>query len=163
MPEGMFDEHGRLRIPERLRERKAAPGEKVVINAAYCPNGHNLVSLDTEVSGFPSILLGFSGSTGIGRIAISAVLGDPARCLVDGVLPEDGAVVTLHCTVCGDPLDVLGECACTPGALAVLAYLYPRRDPYQAIAFCSSLSCDNSAVIRAGEAIRTQTGQTWQG
>ena len=52
MPGDMFDEHGRIRIPEKMAQRRPQPGEKVVINAAYCPAGHNLISLENEVSGY---------------------------------------------------------------------------------------------------------------
>jgi hypothetical protein len=161
MPERMFDEQGRLRIPERIAERRPGSGERVVVNAAYCPLGHNLVSLDHEIGGFPAILLAYRGSLGTGRIALSAVFGDPTRRIVDGSV-EEGETLELSCSTCGTPLDVLGECGCVPGALSVVAYLYPRKDPYQAIAFCSSLACDNSAVIRAGEAIRIHIDRPWQ-
>jgi hypothetical protein len=157
----MFDERGRIRIPEKIAVRKPQPGEKVVINAAYCPEGHNLVSLGTEVGGYPGLLLKFSGSAGGGLVAISAVLGDNGKCIIQGKM-EPGEALKLSCPVCDTPLDVLGECSCTEGALSVVAYLYPRRDPYQAIAFCNSLSCDNSAVIRSHEVIRTHTDKPWQ-
>ncbi len=162
MTGSMFEQDGSLRIPEPVRVRKTAPGESVVVNAAYCPDGHNLVSLEHRLGGFPAIVLRFEGSAGSGLVALSAVLGDPGREILEGALPEDEAVM-LHCPVCGVPLDVLGECRCTPGAVTVLAYLYPERDPYQAIAFCSSLTCDNSAVIRSGEAIKAHTETPWQG
>lgn len=162
MTRRMFDDLGRLDIPEPIRERKSPAAERVVVNAAYCPAGHNLVSLEHEIGGYPAILLGFRGSGGEGRIALSAVLGDPTRRVVEGTVSE-GEILTLVCPFCGTPLDVLGECDCSPGAVSVVAYLYPRRDPYQAIAFCSSLQCDNSAVIRSGEAIRAHTGRHWQG
>lgn len=160
MPGDMFDERGRIRIPEKAAARKPQPGEKVVINAAYCPAGHNLVSLDTEVSGYPGLLLRFKGSSGEGLVAISAVLGDTGKCIVEGKV-EPGEALRLSCNVCDTPLDVLGECSCGEGALSVVAYLYPRRDPYQAIAFCNSLSCDNSAVIRSNEVIRIHTDKPW--
>jgi len=162
MPGEMFDEQGRIRIPEKIPERKPEPGEKVVINAAYCPAGHNLVSMETEVSGNPGILLRFRGASGEGLVALSAVLGDPAKCVVDGHL-EPGEILRLSCPICDTPLDVLGECPCGDGSLSVVAYLYPRRDPYSAIAFCNSLSCDNSAVIRSREVIRTHTENPWRG
>lgn len=161
MPGDMFDERGRILIPEKIAQRKPQPGEKVVVNAAYCPAGHNLVSIDHEVGGYPGLLLRFRGASGDGLVAISAVLGDPGKCLVEGRIEGD-EVLRLSCPTCDTPLDVLGECTCSEGALSVVAYLYPKRDPYQAIAFCSSLSCDNSAVIRSHEVIRIHTDKPWR-
>jgi hypothetical protein len=161
MTGSIYGPDGRMVIPEPLKTRSIAPGESMVVNAVYCPRGHNMVSIEHEISGFPGILLRFKGSQGEGLIALSAVLGDPARMIVQGTVPEEEPV-TLSCHVCGTPLDVLGDCRCVEGAVSVLAYLYPRRDPYQAIAFCNSLSCDNSAVIRSGEAIRNQSDTPWQ-
>ena len=152
----IFDEHGRLNIPE-VRHGDAPPEQKVVINAAYCPKGHNIISVDHQVSGCPAILLDFEGvRSGRGRIALSAVLGDSAYTAVDGTpYPDD--ILTLTCTHCGTPLDVLADCFCKEGALTVMAYLYKKKDPHQAIAFCNVLSCPRSAVIRSGEVIRSFT------
>ncbi len=162
MTGSIYDSDGRMRVPEQSKARKAAPGEAVVINAAYCPGGHNMISLDHEVSGFPGILLRFRTAGGAGLVALSAKLGDPQKVVFEGTI-EEGALAALSCPVCDAPLDVLGQCTCQPDAVQVMAYLYPRRDPYQAIAFCNSLTCDNSAVIRSGEAIKAHTDTPWQG
>ena len=53
MPGNMFDDKGRLNIPEVKRDQNETIEAKVVINAVYCPEGHNLISVDHEVSGFP--------------------------------------------------------------------------------------------------------------
>lgn len=161
MTESMFDSEGRIRIPEQERAAAATP-ESVIVNAAYCPMGHNLVSVDHEICGYPGILLSFVSQAGEGLVVLSARLGDPGKAIVKGRLEPD-ELASLSCPACGTPLDILGHCSCQPDAVQVLAYLYPKRDPYQAIAFCNSLTCDNSAVIRSGEAIKAHTGTPWQG
>jgi hypothetical protein len=154
----MFDDHGRLIIPE-VRHQDDEASKKVIINAAYCPMGHNIISVDHLVSGSPAILLDFEGiRSGKGRIALSAILGDSAYTAVEGTpYPDD--ILTLTCTHCGTPLDVLADCFCQEGALTVMAYLYKKKDPHQAIAFCNVLSCPRSAVIRSGEVLRSFTDQ----
>jgi len=155
----MFDEDGRLRIPEVERPVKESQ-EPVVVNAVYCPRHHNLVSLEHPVSGYPAIVVGFSGKrSGTGLLALSAVLGDRCSSVVEGSIAP-GEALEMSCPHCGTPLDVLSSCPCAPGALTVMAYLYPNRDPNQAIAFCNTLTCPNSAIIRSGEVIRRLGGQT---
>ena len=154
MPGKMFDDSGRLKIPEMNHERTEEEERKVVVNAVYCPEGHNLISLDHLVSGYPAIVVRFSGKrSGDGLVALSAVLGNSAYKVLEGEAnPEE--ILDLSCPHCGTLLDVLGSCPCNTDALTVMAYLYPRKDPHQAIAFCNVLSCPNSALFRSGEIIR---------
>ena len=158
MPEETFDETGRLRIPLRPTGEKKAR-EDVVINAAYCPNGHNLVSVHHEIEGKPGIVLRFWGKrSGEGLLVLSPILGDTAYAVIEGEV-DATEVLQLSCPICGVELDTLSDCSCRPEATRVMAYLYPRRDPYHAIAFCTVLSCPNSAVIRSGELIRSESGR----
>lgn len=158
MPGNMFGDDGRLNIPEVKHHGRKAPKVEVVINAVYCPEGHNLVSVEHEVSGFPGITVGFEGrKSGSGLVALSALFGDTSYCVVEGE-PDPDEPLTLSCPHCGTELDVFASCPCKPGAVTVMCYLYPRKDPHQAIAFCNVLSCPNSAVIRSGEAIRMLSG-----
>ena len=156
MTGSIFDDHGRMKIPRKQHGEDHA-AKKVIINAAYCPKGHNIISVDHLVSGSPAILLDFQGvRSGKGRIALSAILGDSSYLAVEGnPYPDD--ILTLTCTHCGTPMDVLADCFCQEGALTVMAYLYKKKDPHQAIAFCNVLSCPRSAVIRSGEVIRSFT------
>jgi hypothetical protein len=156
MTGNMFDDRGRLIIPEKHQQDQHA-AKKVIINAAYCPLGHNIVSVDHPVNGSPGLLLDFQGiRSGSGRLALSAVLGDSAYTAVDGT-PYPDEPLDLKCTHCGTSLDVLADCFCQEGALTVMAYLYQKKDPHQAIAFCNVLSCPRSAVIRSGEVLRSFT------
>ncbi|MCK4506822.1 MAG: hypothetical protein KAW14_14495 [Candidatus Aegiribacteria sp.] len=154
MPGSMFDDKGRLKIPEMSHEKDEKEKVEVVVNAVYCPEGHNLISLDHLVSGYPAIVVKFSGRrSGDGLVALSAVLGDSAYQVLEGdANPEE--TLDLSCPHCGTSLDVLGSCPCNTDALTVMAYLYPKKDPHQAIAFCNVLSCPNSALFRSGEIIR---------
>ena len=154
MPGNMFDDKGRMIIPEVRHENSKAIKAEVVINAIYCPEGHNLISIDHEVSGFPGILVKFHGrKSGNGLVSLSAVFGETAYKIVEGDVDPDEPL-ELSCPHCGTPLDVLASCPCNPNGVTVMGYLYPRKDPHQAIAFCNVLSCPNSAIIRSGEAIR---------
>ncbi len=151
----MFDSSGRLNIPEPSRpHEEVAIKAPVVVNAVYCPEGHNLVDVNRIVSGFPAIVVSFEDKKGgQGLLAVSPVLGDTAYLSVEGEVNPDEPLI-FSCPHCGVRLDVLSNCSCREDAVTVLAYLYPRRDPHQAIAFCNVLSCPDSAVIRSGEAIR---------
>ena len=154
MPGNMFKDDGRLNIPEIRHDADSRVKAEVVVNAVYCPVGHNLISVENEVSGFPGISVLFKGKkSGDGLLALSAVFGDTSYCVIEGRVDPDEPL-ELSCPHCGTQLDVLASCPCRSGAVTVLAYLYPKKDPHQAIAFCNVLSCPNSAVIRSGEAIR---------
>ncbi len=154
MPGSMFDDKGRLKIPEMNHEKNEKEKAEVVVNAVYCPEGHNLISLEHPVSGYPAIAAKFSGRrSGDGLVALSAVLGDSAYQVLEGEANPDEPL-DLACPHCGTSLDVLGSCPCKADALTVMAYLYPKKDPHQAIAFCNVLSCPNSALFRSGEIIR---------
>ncbi len=160
MPGNMFNDQGRLNIPEVKRGSGKTVKAEVVVNAVYCPQGHNLISVDHEVSGFPGILVRFHGKKcGEGLLSLSAVFGDTSYCLIQGNVDPDEPL-ELSCPHCGTVLDVLASCPCSEDAVTVMAYLYPKKDPHQAIAFCNVLACPNSAVIRSGEAIRltSETG-----
>ena len=154
MPGNMFDDKGRLNIPEVKHDDKKTIKAEVVINAVYCPEGHNLISVDNEVSGFPGITVRFNGrKSGDGLVSLSAVFGDNSYRVIEGDADPD-ETLDLSCPHCGTELDVLASCPCNSDAVTVMCYLYPKKDPHQAIAFCNVLSCPNSAVIRSGEAIR---------
>lgn len=159
MPGKMFDDKGRLKIPEIEHEKKETSAARMVVNAAYCPNGHNLISIDHEVSGFPGITVAFKGKrSGSGLITLSAVFGDTSYDIHEGNAQPD-ETLEMSCPQCKIALDVLGSCPCKSDAVTVMCYLYPKKDPHQAIAFCNVLSCPNSAVIRAGEIIRMLSEQ----
>lgn len=161
MPGNMFDDKGRLNIPEVRHDGDKTVKAEVVVNAVYCPAGHNLIAVEHEVSGFPGITVRFSGKrSGEGLLSLSAVFGDTSYCVIEGDVDPNEAL-DLSCPHCGTQLDILASCPCSDDAVTVLGYLYPRKDPHQAIAFCNVLSCPNSAVIRSGEAIRllSETGR----
>lgn len=154
MPGNMFNDKGRLNIPEIEHDERKTIKAEVVVNAAYCPMGHNLISVDREVSGFPGIVVRFRGSkSGSGLVSLSAVFGDTSYSVIEGDVDPDEPLV-FSCPNCGTELDVLASCPCSPEAVTVMCYLYPKKDPHQAIAFCNVLSCPNSAIIRSGEIIR---------
>jgi len=154
MPGNIFKDDGKLNFPEINHEPEETPKATVVVNAVYCPNGHNLISVDDPVSGFPGIAVDFEGrKSGRGTVVLSAVFGDTGYCVREGTVDAHEAL-TLSCPHCGTELDVLSSCPCSEDAVTVMCYLYPKPDPHQAIAFCNVLSCPNSAVIRSGEAIR---------
>lgn len=161
MPGNMFKDDGRLNIPDVRRSGRKTVRAEVVVNAVYCPEGHNLVSVQHEVSGFPGIAVRFHGrKSGKGFLSLSALFGDTSYCVIEGN-PDPDEPLELSCPHCGTSLDVLASCPCRNDAVTVMCYLYPRKDPHQAIAFCNVLSCPNSAVIRAGEAIKllAETGR----
>lgn len=154
MPGNMFKDDGRLNIPDVRRSGKKTVKAEVVVNAVYCPKGHNLVSVQHEVSGFPGIAVRFHGrKSGKGLLSLSAVFGDTSYCVIEGT-PDPDEPLELSCPQCGTSLDVLASCPCRDDAVTVMGYLYPMKNPHQAIAFCNVLSCPNSAVIRSGEAIK---------
>lgn len=154
MPGNMFDDKGRLNIPEIKHNEKKTIKAEVVVNAAYCPMGHNLISVDHEVSGFPGIVVKFRGrKSGSGLVSLSSLFGDTSYTVIEGDADPDEPL-DLSCPHCGTELDILSSCPCDPEAVTVMCYLYPKKDPLQAIAFCNVLSCPNSAIIRSGEVIR---------
>ncbi len=153
MPGRMFNKDGTLNIPEIVHADHLKEARHTIINACYCPNGHNLVHPDEQIDGFPAIVLNFRDNKGEGVVAITAEFGSTAYRVVEGSV-DDKYPLDLSCPECGEKLDVFGPCPCDTGALTLMVYLYPKRDPHQSIGFCNVLSCPNSALIRAGNILR---------
>ncbi len=82
MPGSMFDDDGRLKIPQVEHIQKEGHGPAVVVNAVYCPRS---TTLSLSITACPAIRpswFGFSGKrSGNGLLALSAVLGDRSTCI----------------------------------------------------------------------------------
>ena len=78
MPNSMFNQDGRLHIPKSKSIKKVVVEKKeaVEIKEAYCPKGHNLITTETVIDGFPGIRMGFRRKNGEeGEFVVSAILG----------------------------------------------------------------------------------------
>ncbi|MEA3265356.1 MAG: hypothetical protein U9P42_00235 [Candidatus Fermentibacteria bacterium] len=72
MSSNMFNANGRLNIPEIKHDKKKTIKAEVVVNAAYCPEGHNLISVNHEVTGFSGIVVRFNGRNGGTQLDVPA-------------------------------------------------------------------------------------------
>ena len=151
-----FNEHGMWRLPERVEKLDSSEGnrETLRIAAAFCPNGHDLVSETEKVAGEAGIVLAFRRPNGeTGQVAISTRLEDLSKKVLSGDFVK-GERIALSCPVCGAALPVLAQCdRCHTGDMCVL-YCSPALSFSEAVAFCDVVGCPNAMLVRSDRIIR---------
>ena len=157
----MFTEDGKLYIP--IRESIAMPKEKVdidekagdlVVKAAYCHNGHNMIS-EVIVDNYPGIHIVYTDLEGGNRaeVVISSVVARRTRVFLSGEPFDDEEIVKILCPTCNEELPILCDCEC--GAPIYLLYLDKRLQPQYAHSFCSRTGCVKASQLRfSGDVLR---------
>ncbi|MEI6080023.1 MAG: hypothetical protein WCQ53_05270 [bacterium] len=116
---------------------------KLVVTQAYCHNGHDLISSESKISGYPSIkLLIIDEKNKKHDVYISAVDADHTRKGGDELKKDQ--VVTVACPVCEEELDNIAPCDCTKGSKFVAIYLNKKRSFTSCVGICNSWGCYRS-------------------
>ncbi|MFC1570597.1 hypothetical protein ACFL4E_02315 [Candidatus Omnitrophota bacterium] len=148
----MFDEKGKLNIPVagsiRIPKSKIhKKGDQLVINKAYCPKGHSLVS-NVEVDGEPGLHFIYTNKAGTKEtdIVISSVVKKCRKKILKGEAFKKNEIVKILCPTCRTELDVLFNCEC--GAPIYLFFLDKKRNYYYGQSFCSRIGCVKASQLR---------------
>jgi len=152
-----FDEDGKLIIPDKELQKLQEHGlykkeNKIHINHAFCPKGHELIVPDNElIDGFPSIKLWLKGEIGNELVFISPVLNNLNR--IGGEIFSKGNKLKVCCPECGSRMPVLGPCECQWNGEYMMLSLDKNPENQNAVCFCDVWGCPKGDVRLAGEVI----------
>jgi len=146
----IFDTKGMMVIPNPAPKEAVRSRNVLVVQATYCPNGHNLISSRVMFNNLPGILLKASTRNETGLIALSPIYGQHIR-VSQEISLTDGEVVELSCPTCGVPLPTHSPCSC--GANLKTCFLTQNVDFTNCIGICNRVGCPNSRIIESGDLI----------
>ena len=149
----LFDNKGMMIFPTPLPSEYRESKHVLVVQACYCPNGHNLISQRAQFNDFHGMFLRVRKGDEDGLVALSPVYGDKSRISL-GVQLDRGDVFSLLCPECSAVLPVFGQCGCHADLITL--FLTPDADFGNCIAVCSRVGCFN-AQIRNGNEIISST------
>ncbi len=143
---------GRLKLPkDKISESKG----KVVVNEAYCQNGHSLIS-DIKINEQNGLKFIYTNQERKkeAQIVISAVVGDRTKVNLDKTKFDKEEIVKVLCPTCRNELPVLFMCECD--APIYLIYLDKRTNPRHAQSFCSRVGCKKASRLRFSQDALTE-------
>lgn len=118
-------------------------GAFIIIAQAFCPNGHDLVSVPGPLfDGFPGISVRIRGVGFDDVVTLSSMHGDDRKEGAEGL--ADGTRYTLSCPVCDVELPSIGRCDCGTGELHSFD-LVPKGNG-EIAAVCDVAGCRRSRV-----------------
>ena len=147
-----FDDKGALIFPvvqdmHKFGKKAEKKGEDIVINDAFCPNGHSLIS-DELIQGEKGIHFIYASENGDKEtdIVVSPVIRKRIKHILKGEHFTKGDIVKVLCPVCRTELPVLLTCEC--GAPIYIFYLDDSLKHEYAQSFCSRIGCVKSSRLR---------------
>ncbi len=152
-----YDNQGKLRIP--VAEQVYIPEGKVetesgnvIIDEAYCPNGHDLMS-NITINGHKGIHLIYSTleSNHEVDLVLSPVIGRTDKIILSGEPFRDGEIVKILCPVCRDELHVLVPCEC--GGPVYIFYLDRNLRHQYGQSFCSKIGCSKASQLKYSQEV----------
>ncbi len=93
---------------EKLEIEVEVPSKKIHVEHVFCPTGHQLVSQDRKINGFPAIKMKVKHQNKEGLIYIDPVYGSHEN-IEEGIKLQKGDVVDFFCPECGISLRAQGE------------------------------------------------------
>ncbi|MBN1448398.1 MAG: hypothetical protein JXA28_10750 [Bacteroidetes bacterium] len=145
----IFDDNGLMIFPSQILRELRESTKVVVVQACYCPRGHNLINDKAQFSEHGGILLRVrDAELREGLVALSPIYGDKSRISL-GLRLEKGDVIKLLCPECGVPLPVYDECSC--GADLIALFTRPVPDYGNCIGICNRVGCYNAELKNGNE------------
>jgi len=148
----IFNAKGKLNIPVEgtisiPKSRIQKKDGELVVNEAYCPKGHSLMS-KVKIDNEPGIHFIYTDKTGKREteIVISPVVRKRIKKVLKGEGFEKNEIVKILCPLCRTELDVLFDCEC--GAPIYLFYIDKQRNYYYGQSFCSRIGCIKASQLR---------------
>ncbi len=148
----IYKEDGRLNIPvcEEIALPKDTADEdqgNIVLNEAYCTNGHSLIS-DVKIDNHSGIHLVYRDQKGEreSKVIISSVVGVRKKVYISGKPFEKDEIVKAFCPICLEELPILSDCEC--GAHIYLFYIDKRLGSNYGQSFCSRVGCVLASRMR---------------
>lgn len=126
--------------------------QRHIVEAAFCPNGCNLLTADYQFQGVNGIHLKFKGENREGEFVISAVEGDNDELMLFGqrVLGERD---DFYCPHCDAALEKLINCHCDEQASMVFIGATPTPDFTKGVTLCNVRGCCDG-IVAANKEVR---------
>lgn len=145
-----FNDKGELIFPPIQKgfiKKQGKDGQDTVINEAFCPNGHSLIS-EELIEGEKGIHFIYADEAGNKEtdIIVSPVVRKRIKRVLKGEPFAEGDIVKILCPVCRTELPVLFNCEC--GAPIYLFYLDNSLKHECGQSFCSRIGCVKSSHLR---------------
>jgi hypothetical protein len=139
-----FDQKGMMIFPNPVKIKETAKlTDLLVIEACYCPNGHNLVTDQAVFDGFNGIVLKVRNAGNEGLVALNPVYGLKHRFSFDIKLVK-GDLLEVICPECRALLPVYSACSC--GGDLVALFLNEKPDFTNSILICNRVDCHNAQI-----------------
>jgi len=126
-----------------LKSDKIEKANVRVIDEAYCPNGHSLISDDVWFCDHKSIHLKIRNKKYVSNLFISPLVGDKSKLSPDDKLNRD-LIYEFLCPECNASLPVASPCTC--GGNLMTLYLDKELKFSNSVTVCNRFGCPNSEV-----------------
>ena len=150
--DSIFNDKGELIIPLKgdsrfLKNKVEKKHGEIVVNEAYCSEGHSLMSDVTidGAKGFHFIYTDDKGSKET-HIVLSPFVRKCVKKILKGEAFKKGEMVKILCPTCRTELPILFNCEC--GAPIYLFYIDKSLDHNVGQSFCSRIGCVKSSQLR---------------
>ncbi|MBN1388635.1 MAG: hypothetical protein JW965_09330 [Bacteroidales bacterium] len=126
-----------------LKSDKLEKANITIIEEAYCPNGHSLISNDVLFCDFKAIHLKIRNKRFISDLFVSPIVGDKSKVSLDTKLNRD-MIYEFLCPVCNTTLPVTSPCSC--GGSLMTLYLDKNLKLSNSVTICNRFGCPHSEV-----------------
>lgn len=114
-----------------------------VIDEAYCPNGHSLITGYITFCDFNAIHLKIRNKKFVTAVYISPVMGDKNKATIEDRLDRD-VIYEFLCPECNASLPVASPCSC--GGSRVALYLDKSLKLSRSVTICNRFGCHHCEV-----------------
>lgn len=144
----IFDRKGGMRIPEQKAAEGKPKKDPIVLKECYCPNGHNLINVNTKFNKLSAISIQIKRKKQEGILILNPVCGDKNYVTI-GVNKMDNEIWEFHCPECGIELPNYAPCHCK-GNLKML-FCRSQKDYNHFVGICNRAGCNNSVIKKGDE------------
>ena len=114
-----------------------------VIEEAFCPNGHSLISSDIMFCDFKAIHLKIRNKKFVSDLFVSPIVGDKSKLSLDTKLDKD-RIYEFLCPECKASLEIASPCSC--GGNLMTLYLDRTLKISKSVTICNRFGCPHSEV-----------------
>ncbi len=126
-----------------MKSDKLEKANITVIEDAYCPNGHKLITDDVLFCDFKAIHVRIRNKKYVSELFISPIVGDKSKMSFDTKLNRD-LIYEFLCPECNTVLPVTSPCSC--GGNLMTLYLDKSLKLSNSVTVCNRFGCPHSEV-----------------
>lgn len=126
-----------------LNADKLEATDVAIIDEAYCPNGHSLISDEVMFCDFKAIHIKIRNKKYLTDLFISPLVGDKSKLRLDKRLDKN-IISEFLCPECKSRLPVVSPCSC--GGELMAMYLDSSLKLSKSVTVCNRFGCPHSEV-----------------